>query len=96
MNVGDLRQNRGFDAPRVTRKSGRQNSLAINPQATQRIQAYLERAGHGAEHDAPLFRPLHGNKKPLDGAGHRDPPTTKPYDRRYYNPEGAASFVATY
>jgi site-specific recombinase XerD len=29
-------------------------------------------------------------------AGHRDPSTTKLYDRRGYNPEKAASFFATY
>jgi len=28
--------------------------------------------------------------------GHRDPSTTKLYDRRGYNPEKAASFFATY
>ena len=29
-------------------------------------------------------------------AGHRDPGTTKLYDRRGYNPEKAATFFATY
>jgi integrase/recombinase XerD len=29
-------------------------------------------------------------------AGHRDPSTTKLYDRRGYNPEKTASFFATY
>ena len=148
LKVGDLHQNRGFDALRLTRKGGRRDALAINPQAAQRIRAYLEQAGHGAEHDAPLFRPLRGNAKPHDpagrldpdtinrlmrkyaasiglprgysahsmratfitttlengaqledvqkAAGHRDPSTTKLYDRRGYNPEKAASFFATY
>ncbi len=148
LTVGDLHQNRGFDALRLTRKGGRRDALAINPQATQRIRAYLEYAGHGAEHDGPLFRPLRGNAKPYDpagrmdpdaidrlvrkyaaaiglprgysahsmratfittalengaqledvqkAAGHRDPSTTKLYDRRGYNPEKAASFFAIY
>jgi site-specific recombinase XerD len=148
LNVGDLHQNRGFDALRVRRKGGRREALAINPQAAQRIRAYLEIAGHGDQPDAPLFRPLRGNAKPLDpvgrmdpgaidrmvrkyaariglargysahsmratfittalengaqledvqkAAGHRDPSTTKLYDRRGYNPEKAASFFATY
>src|SRR3954451_10553754 len=148
LNVGDLHQNRGFDALRVKRKGGRRDSLAINPQTAQRIRAYLELTGHGAQHDAPMFRPLRGNQKPLDlagrmdpsaidrvvrkyaakiglergysahsmratfittalengaqledvqkAAGHRDPSTTKLYDRRGYNPEKAASFFATY
>nr|WP_275437555.1 tyrosine-type recombinase/integrase [Roseomonas mucosa] len=148
LKVGDLHQNRGFDALRVIRKGGRRDALAINPQAAQRIRAYLERAGHGDERDAPLFRPLKGNTRALDptgrldpdsidrilrrhaaaigltrgysahsmratfittalengaqledvqkAAGHRDPSTTKLYDRRGYNPEKAASFFATY
>lgn len=148
LNVGDLHQNRGFDALRVIRKGGRREALAINPQAAQRIRAYFECAGHGNQFHAPLFRPLRGNAKPLDpagrmnpdaidrvvrkyaamiglgrgysahsmratfittalengaqledvqrAAGHRDPSTTKLYDRRGYNPEKAASFFATY
>ena len=142
LTVGDLHQNRGYDALRLTRKGGRRDALAINPQAAARIRAYLEKAGHGAEHDGPLFRPLRGNAKAHDpagrldpdaidrlvrkyvaaiglsrgysahsmratfittaledvqkAAGHRDPSTTKLYDRRGYNPEKAASFFATY
>jgi integrase/recombinase XerD len=148
LKVGDFHQNRGFDALRVVRKGGRREALAINPQAAQRIRAYLEHAGHGDQLDALLFRPLRGNAKPFDAAGrldpdaidrmvrkytakiglargfsahsmratfittalengaqledvqkaagHRDPSTTKLYDRRGYNPEKAASFFATY
>ena len=148
LTVGDLHQNRGFDALRLTRKGGRRDALAIHPQAAQRIRAYLERAGHGDDHAGVLFRPLRGNAKPHDPAGrldpdaidrmvrkyaaaiglargysahsmratfittalengaqledvqkatgHRDPSTTKLYDRRGYNPEKAASFFATY
>ena len=148
LTVGDLHQNRGFDALRLTRKGGRRDALAIHPQAAQRIRAYLDRAGHGADHQGSLFRPLRGNAKAHDpagrldpdaidrmvrkyaaaiglargysahsmratfittalengaqledvqkAAGHRDPSTTKLYDRRGYNPEKAASFFATY
>ena len=147
LTVGDLHQNRGFDALRLTRKGGRRDALAIHPQAVQRIRAYLDRAGHAGDHHGPLFRPLRGNAKPHDpvgrldpdainrlvrkcaaaiglargysahlmratfittalesgaqlgdvqkAAGHRDPSTTKLYDRRGYNPEKAASFFAT-
>ena len=122
--------------------------MAINPQTAARLHAYLERAGHGADHDGPLFRPLRHNGKATHvrrsmgpdaidrlvrkhvagiglmrgysthsmratfittalengaqledvqkAAGHRDPSTTKLYDRRGYNPEKAASFFATY
>ena len=56
--VGDLHQNRGFDALRLTRKGGRRDALAIHPQAAQRTRAYLERVGHGDDHVGVLFRPL--------------------------------------
>jgi site-specific recombinase XerD len=148
LNVGDLHENRGYDSLRVVRKGGRRDALAINPQTAARIRAYLELAGHGADFDGPLFRPLRPNGKRQDArrhmdpdaidrvvrkfatalklergysahsmratfittaldngaqledvqkaAGHRDPSTTKLYDRRGYNPEKAASFFATY
>ena len=148
LTVGDLHHNRGFEALRVTRKGGRRDALAINPQTATRIRAYLDLAGHGGDHAGPLFRPLRGNAKAHDpaahldpdainrilrkyaagiglsrgysahsmraifitsalengaaledvqkAAGHRDPSTTKLYDRRGYNPEKAASFFATY
>src|SRR5580692_3394049 len=73
LNVGDLHQNRGFDALRVIRKGGRREALAINPQAAQRIRAYLDTAGHGDQCDAPMFRPVRGNGKPLDPKGRMDP-----------------------
>jgi integrase/recombinase XerD len=148
LTVGDLHQNRGFDSLRVVRKGGRRDALAINPQTAARLRAYIERAGHGADMDGPLFRPLRHNgkqsqtRRAMDpdaidrlvrkyaatigqargysahsmratfittalengaqledvqkAAGHRDPSTTKLYDRRGYNPEKAASFFATY
>jgi integrase/recombinase XerD len=148
LKVGDLYQNRGYDSLRVSRKGGRRDALAINPQTAARLRAYLDAAGHGADVDGPLFRPLKHNGKRRDerrgmdpdaidrvvrkyaaalgldrgysahsmratfittalengaqledvqkAAGHRDPSTTKLYDRRGYNPEKAASFFATY
>ena len=149
LTVDALHQNRGYDALRVVRKGGRHEALAIHPQAAARIRAYLDLAGHGADREGPLFRPLQrGAGKPHDperhiqpntvdqvvrryakciglktgysahsmratfittalengaqledvqkAAGHRDPSTTKLYDRRGYNPEKAASFFASY
>jgi integrase/recombinase XerD len=112
------------------------------------LRAYLQRVGHDADFDGPVFRPLKHNGKRRDerrsmdpdaidrvvrkyvaalgldrgysahsmratfittalengaqledaqkAAGHRDPSTTKLYDRRRYNPEKAASLFATY
>ena len=57
--------------------------MAINPQAAQRIRAYLEIAGHGDQPDAPLFRPLRGNAKPLDAAGRMDPDAIDRMVRKY-------------
>ena len=148
LSVGDLHQNRGYDALQLTRKGGRRDALAINPQTAQRMRAYLDQAGHGDDQAGPLFRPLRGNAKAYNpagqldpdaidrmvrkyaagiglsrgysahsmratfittalengaqledvqkAAGHRDPSTTKLYDRRGYNPEKAASLFATY
>src|SRR5580658_10319038 len=83
LSVGDLHQNRGYDALRVIRKGGRREALAINPQTAQRIRAYLEIAGHGDQFDAPLFRPVRGNKKPLDAAGRMDPDAIDRMVRKY-------------
>jgi integrase/recombinase XerD len=83
LNVGDLHQNRGFDALRVIRKGGRREALAINPQAAQRICAYLEITGHGDQLDAPLFRPVRGNKKPLDASGRMDADAIDRMVRKY-------------
>lgn len=148
LKVSDLHQNRGFDSLRVIRKGNRKDALAINPQAAQRIRAYLDAAGHSDDLDGALVRPLHHNRHSKDvrrgmhpdaidrilrkyalriglsrgfsahsmratfittalengasledvqkAAGHRDPSTTKLYDRRGYNPEKSASFFATY
>jgi integrase/recombinase XerD len=148
LKVGDLHQNRGYDSLRVSRKGGRRDALAINPQTAARLRAYLVAAEHGADVDGPLFRALKHNGKRREerrgmdpdaidrvvrkyaavlgldrgysahsmratfittalengaqledvqkAAGHRDPSTTKLYDRRGYNPEKAASFFATY
>jgi len=83
LTVGDLHQNRGFDALRLTRKGGRRDALAINPQTAQRIRAYLDIAGHGADHQGSLFRPLRGNAKPHDPAGRLDPDAIDRMVRKY-------------
>ena len=73
LTVSDLHQNRGLDALRLTRKGGRRDALAINPQTAARIRAYLEMAGHGSDQGGPLFRPLRGNARVHDPAGRMDP-----------------------
>src|ERR1700738_5244690 len=46
LKVSDLHQNRGYDSLRVSRKGGRRDALAINPQTVARLRAYLEASGH--------------------------------------------------
>jgi integrase len=58
LKVGDLHQNRGYDSLRVSRKGGRREALAINPQTAARLRAYLEASGHTADIDGPLCRVL--------------------------------------
>jgi integrase len=40
LKVGDFHMNRGFDSLQVVRKGGKKRSLAIHPQAAQRIKDY--------------------------------------------------------
>ena len=82
--VGDLHQNRGFDALRVVRKGGKRDALAINPQTAARIRAYLNQAGHGADYDTPMFRPLRGSAgNPYNPAGQLAPNSIDLVVRKY-------------
>jgi integrase/recombinase XerD len=63
LKVGDFHLNRGLDCLKVLRKGGKKGSLAIHPQAAQRIRDYLEVAGHGDDSESPLFRPVKENRK---------------------------------
>ena len=45
----------------ASRKGGRREAMAINSQTIALLRAYLERAGHSADIDGPLFRPLRPN-----------------------------------
>lgn len=90
LTVGDLHQNRGYDALRLTRKGGRLDALAINPQTAARIRAYLERAGHSEDRDGPMFRPLRGNAKAHDPAGRLDPDAIDRLVRKYVAAIGLA------
>jgi integrase/recombinase XerD len=63
LKVGDFHMNRGLDCLKVLRKGGKKGSLAIHPQAAQRIRDYLDMAGHGNDIEGPLFRPVKDNRK---------------------------------
>ena len=83
LTVGDLHQNRGYDSLRVMRKGGRRDALAINPQTAARLRAYLDAAGHGADIDGPLFRPLRHNGKRDEDRRHMDPDAIDRVVRKY-------------
>jgi len=58
LKVKDFHTNAGFPALHFIRKGGEDHSLAVHPQAAQRIRGYLDAAGHGEDLDGPLFRPI--------------------------------------
>jgi integrase/recombinase XerD len=73
LKVGDFHMNRGYDALKVMRKGGKKGSLAIHPQAAQRIRDYLDLAGHGDDLEGPLFRPVRDNQNANESRRHLAP-----------------------
>jgi integrase/recombinase XerD len=63
LKVSAFHVNAGYPSLRFVRKGGEEHSLAIHPNAAQRIREYLETAGHGEDLEGPLFRPVRGNGK---------------------------------
>lgn len=61
LRVRDFHMTAGFPALHFIRKGGEDHSLAIHPQAAQRIRDYLDSAGHADDRNGPLFRPVRGN-----------------------------------
>jgi integrase/recombinase XerD len=59
------------------------DALVINPQTDARIRAYTERAGHEADRDGPLFRPLRHNSKRTDIRRSIDPDAIDRVLRKY-------------
>lgn len=60
--VRDFHTNAGYKSLHFIRKGNEDHSLALNPQTVQRIEDYLERAGHRSDLDGPLFRPVRSNQ----------------------------------
>jgi len=58
LKVCDFHMDAGYPSLHFIRKGGEDHSLAIHPQAAQRIRDYLDAAGHGEDLDGPLFRPV--------------------------------------
>lgn len=99
-----------FDGPifRPFRGNGRTNAPRrhIAPDTIDRVlRKYAARLGLGRGYSAHSMRATFITTALENGAsleqvqkavGHRDPSTTKLYDRRGYNPEKSAAFFATY
>ena len=104
MHGGDL-DGPMFRPLRRNRKN-QESRRAMNPDAIDRVvrkfaaKIGLERGYSAHSMRATFITTALENGAQLEdvqkAAGHRDPSTTKLYDRRGYNPEKAASFFATY
>jgi hypothetical protein len=68
---------------RVTRKRGRRDALAMNPQTAARKRAYLDFARHRADIDGPLFRPVKHNWKRRGERRRMDPDAIDRVVREY-------------
>jgi len=58
LDVGDVHDRRGVRHLEVLGKGGKTRFLPVHPHTLTRLDAYLVAAGHGAELDGPLFRPV--------------------------------------
>ncbi len=83
LKVGDFHMNRGYNSLKVVRKGGKKGSLAIHPQAAQRIRDYLALAGHGDDIEGPLFRPVWDNRKDQATRRHLHPDVIDRTLRKY-------------
>src|SRR2546429_14931 len=68
--VKDYHTNAGYKSLHFIRKGGEDLSVAINPQTAQRIEDYLEAAGHRGDFDGSLFRPIRRNQLRSDPRRH--------------------------
>jgi site-specific recombinase XerD len=90
LKVSDFHMNRGYESLKVIRKGGKKGSLAIHPQAVQRIKDYLDMAGHGADLEGPLFRPVRDNRTGLDARRQLHPDVIDRILRKYARHIGLA------
>ncbi|XPJ79106.1 tyrosine-type recombinase/integrase [Klebsiella pneumoniae] len=61
LTVGDLQTRRGVPHLRVHGKGGKMRYIPVHPAAAERIDAYLERAGHREDLQGALFRAVRNN-----------------------------------
>ena len=100
--VKDFHQNQGYWSLHFVRKGGEDLSVSVNPQTAQRVHEYLAAAGHGADLEGPLLRPLRTNGRTRVERRHLNPDMVdrilKKYAQRVGVPHGfsAHSMRATF
>lgn len=62
MKVSDLQSRQGVPHFRVEGKGDKVRYLPANPAAIRLIEAYLDKTGHRAKKEGPLFRPVKNNR----------------------------------
>jgi integrase len=62
LNVKDLQSRQGVIHFKVKGKRGKIRFVPAHAQAQRLIESYLVMAGHGDDHDGPLFRPVRNNR----------------------------------
>jgi len=70
LTVGDLQSRRGLPHFRVEGKGDKIRFVPVHPQTVQRINDYLELAGHTGMQDLPLFRSMRNSKPDNFLTGH--------------------------
>ena len=70
LTVGDYQMRRGVATLVVQGKGGKIRYLPVHPQAAQRIEDYLDHAGHRADEMGALFRPVRNSAGGLDKSIH--------------------------
>jgi integrase/recombinase XerD len=68
LTVGDYQLRRGVPSLMVQGKGGKIRYLPVHPEAAQRIETYLDMAGHRADELGALFRPVRNSVGGLDKA----------------------------
>jgi len=61
LKVKSYHMNAGYHALEYLQKGGTENALSIHPQVAQRIEEYMNAAGHRDDLEGPLFRPVRPN-----------------------------------
>ena len=64
--VGDLQSRRGVMHFRVKGKGGKTRYIPMHAQTTERINDYLERAGHGEDSEGAVFRAVRRTRRNAD------------------------------